>query len=248
MLNIQFRRPYFSAVFDGKPPTVAGKPLKAEEKPLKGKGRPIRGKGKAIKGEDKPLKEEKLIKWEEKPSTGEEQTAILENIEGVVSRRSVESLLQWLYSRKIGFDPVEPKHRISAAIEVARLAEMCKIDGLGDLMGQYIKNTLSTTPARMSIANPNTRDITREHVFAAGYLPQNHAVRSVIAAASVEGYFISASHKFAKEAREHPTFGADLLEQVRWTLHTLSCKGNYAAVDDPIDGRQVTLRSEYASC
>ncbi|KAJ5380879.1 uncharacterized protein N7496_003307 [Penicillium cataractarum] len=210
---------YFSTILDGKSTTV-------EDKPLNGKGRPT--------------------KEEEKPTTGEEQVVTLENIEGIVSRRSIECLLQWLYSRKIGFNPGNPEEKVSTAIKVARLAEMCSIVGLDTLVVQYIKSTLAASVGGQPRANATdrvlkTHVLTREHIFAAGYLRRGHPVRRVVAAASVEGFFLDANYKFVKEDREHPTFAADLLAEVRWALQSLSCKGGCATVTDPLDGEIIKI-------
>lgn len=82
-------------------------------------------------------------------SEGQEQTATLEEIEGVVSARSLEALLQWLYLRRVRFDLKETEDQISAAIELVRLSDMCNITGVESHMAQYIKDIL--------IANPKPR-------------------------------------------------------------------------------------------
>ncbi|CRL26906.1 BTB/POZ fold [Penicillium camemberti] len=54
----------------------------------------------------------------------QEQTATLQEIDGVLSIQSFEALLQWIYLRIIRFDLESPREKLSAAIELARLAGM----------------------------------------------------------------------------------------------------------------------------
>ncbi|KAL4860661.1 hypothetical protein BDV12DRAFT_94060 [Aspergillus spectabilis] len=77
------------------------------------------------------------------------QVATLEEVEGVVSVRSLEALIQWLYLRRIQFDCEGPEDQISATIELVRLADMCNITGMESQMAQYIKAIL--------VANPDPR-------------------------------------------------------------------------------------------
>lgn len=71
-------------------------------------------------------------------SEGQQQTATLEELEGVVSVRSLEALLQWLYLRKVKFNLEDPGDQLSAAIEFARLADMRNITGMESQPAQYI--------------------------------------------------------------------------------------------------------------
>ena len=75
-------------------------------------------------------------------SEGKEHLAILEEIEGVVSVASVEYLLQWLHPGRVQFDLENPSDRVSAAIEFARLADMCDIGGIDEVMAQLIKEVI----------------------------------------------------------------------------------------------------------
>ncbi|KAJ5718012.1 hypothetical protein N7488_003658 [Penicillium malachiteum] len=54
----------------------------------------------------------------------QELAADLEEQEHVVTVRSVEALLRWLYTRNVGFDIRDPRDKITAAIELARLADL----------------------------------------------------------------------------------------------------------------------------
>jgi hypothetical protein len=88
--------------------------------------------------------------------------------------------------------------------------------------------------------------VTEKHIDSAGVLPQGHVVRRTLAAASVEGFFKKKDYKFARMAREHPTFGADLLDQVKLTLFSLKLVRSpnlYATVTDLITGQAVYLNA-----
>lgn len=76
-------------------------------------------------------------------------TADLEEMEYVVSVRSVQALIQWLYLRVLNFDIEDPREHITAAMELVRLADMYNIVGLETKMAQYIREII--------IANPHPR-------------------------------------------------------------------------------------------
>jgi hypothetical protein len=56
--------------------------------------------------------------------------ADLEEMEYVISVRSLEALFQWLYLRVVKFDIEDPAEHISAAMELVRLADKYTIIGL----------------------------------------------------------------------------------------------------------------------
>ncbi|CRL30973.1 BTB/POZ fold [Penicillium camemberti] len=155
---------------------------------------------------------------------GEQQVATLEEVEGVVSVRSFEALIQWIYLRKVQFDSKGPEDQISATIELVRLADMCSITGMETQMAQYIKDILVANPDPrcddlfLRPIDTNTYCITRQHITWATSLPPGHSVRRILAAASVEGYLRDENYKFVQLTQEHPTFGSDLLQEVRSTI------------------------------
>ena len=174
-------------------------------------------------------------------------TAILEKIEGIVSAQSLEALLQWLYLRIVRFDVEDPEDRVTAAIELARLADMCKVNGLEAQMARYIRKTLIANPNPESNhfwrhADTNTFCLTSQHISSASFLPPHHPVRRVLAAASVEGYLRDQNHKFAPETLQYPSFGADLLREVSIALDGLK-SASKVAFEDPVSGSRVELNS-----
>ncbi|KAL2822807.1 hypothetical protein BDW59DRAFT_173735 [Aspergillus cavernicola] len=175
---------------------------------------------------------------------GQQQTATLEEIEGIVSIQSLEAFLQWLYFRKIKIKLTEPEHQISAAIELARFADMCDITGMESEIARHFKNILITNPNPKSTRIGKTIDtycLISQHIISATFLPQGHAVRRILAAATVRGYLLCENHKFVQETRKYPTFGADLLQEVGLTLKGLKFDQYQATYQDPLDGKERKL-------
>ncbi|KAF9885059.1 hypothetical protein FE257_000790 [Aspergillus nanangensis] len=73
---------------------------------------------------------------------GEAQSAVLEKVEGVVSNRSFELLLQWLYLGRITVGEEPPSEQISAMIEFARFADMLGIDGVEPQTVEHMRATI----------------------------------------------------------------------------------------------------------
>lgn len=172
-------------------------------------------------------------------------TADLEEMEYVVSVRSLEALFQWLYRRVVKFDIEDPGEHISAAMELVRLADKYIVIGLETEMAQYIKDILIANPHPQTYdfwqhVDTNTYWLAPDHIFSATFLPREHPVRRTLAAASVRGYLQSDEHKFAGETQDYPSFGADLLREVRLTLNGLkpTVDGTF---EDPISGKRLEL-------
>ncbi|KAJ5977041.1 hypothetical protein N7501_000383 [Penicillium viridicatum] len=72
----------------------------------------------------------------------QEQTATLQEMEGVISVQSIEALLQWLYLRTIKFDLENSGEQLSAVIELARVADKYEITGIENQTAKYIKDTI----------------------------------------------------------------------------------------------------------
>ncbi|KAJ5766682.1 uncharacterized protein N7511_004298 [Penicillium nucicola] len=177
----------------------------------------------------------------------QQQTATLEETEDDVSVRSLEALFQWLYQRTVRFGIEDPGEHISAAMELARLADKYDIIELETTMAQYIKNILKYNPHPQNNiswrhVDSNTYYLTHDHIASASLLPQGHPVRSVLAAASVEGFLRSAKHKFSEEVHAYPSFGADLLQETRLVLHRVEPL-RAATFEDPISGKRSELNS-----
>ncbi|CAG8096020.1 unnamed protein product [Penicillium olsonii] len=178
----------------------------------------------------------------------QQQTATLGETEDDVSVRSLEALIQWLYHRTISFGIEDPGEHISAAMELARLADKYDIIGLENIMAQYIRNILKRNPHPDSTkfhrkVDTNTFYLIPEHIASATLLPRGHPVRSVLAAASVEGFLRSKRHKFSEEVHAYPSFGVDLLLETRLVLYKVEESHRTGTFEDPISGQKFELNS-----
>jgi hypothetical protein len=73
---------------------------------------------------------------------GEEQATTLEEINGVVTPRSLEILVQWVCLGRVVFRECAPDIAITTTIELARLADMCRITAMESLMAEHIKTII----------------------------------------------------------------------------------------------------------
>ncbi|KAJ5721102.1 uncharacterized protein N7483_009036 [Penicillium malachiteum] len=156
----------------------------------------------------------------------------LEELEDVVTSQSVQALIQWLYLRVIEFD-IEvggPQDCITAAVELARLADMYAITRLEFKLAKYIKNIIiEWNDPEVLNANPtayidhNTLCLKAEHIISATHLHRDHPVRQILAGACATGFLQTYPSKFHGLIQEYPSFGADLLLEVRAAL----CSGRF---------------------
>lgn len=173
----------------------------------------------------------------------QQQTATLQATEDDVSVRSLEALIQWLYRRTVEFEIEDPTEHTSAALELARLADKYEITGLEDTIAECIKEIIISNPhpgnkrTRIRDIDTHTYYLRRDHIASASLLPQGHPVRSVLAAASVEGFLRSGKHKFYEEIQAYPPFGADLLLEIGRALRSSRTRTEYFV--DPIS--EITL-------
>ncbi|KAJ5497980.1 hypothetical protein N7453_007031 [Penicillium expansum] len=165
----------------------------------------------------------------------QEQTVTLQQIKGVLSTRSFEALLQWLYQRTIEWGYISEKMRIQAAVELARLAEMYEIPWIEDALAEYIKDIYAR--------NDRLADTRYKLDDEATFLSERHPVRRVMAQAFVLRYLQWEDDYESSDdlmTQEHPKFAADLLYEVRETLHTLS-NLDVLTVEEPITKKRRLL-------
>jgi hypothetical protein len=185
---------------------------------------------------------------------GQENTAHLDLFEGVVSIRSFELLIQWMYVGQVIVAKVTPSEQIETLVEFARLADFCQVQGVEELLAERIKAVILAHPAPKNrwseIANcrplyTNTYSITSRAVLWASGLAQGHAVRKMLVTAAVEGFLrgIEHKHRFFKEIQEIPGFGTDVLNAVESCLKMLRVSDTRTIqFTDPISGENLGLR------
>jgi hypothetical protein len=121
-------------------------------------------------------------------------------------------------------------------MELVRFADKYNVVGLEMEMAQYIRGILVNRDT-LAFSNPwdvNTAFLSRDHIVSATFLPRGHPVRQVLAAASVRGYLQNENYKFARETQDYPSFGADLLLEVRLTLNRVKYARS-GTFKDPLD-------------
>ncbi|KAJ5946060.1 hypothetical protein N7454_002899 [Penicillium verhagenii] len=169
----------------------------------------------------------------------QEMAVTLEVMEGVVSMRSVEALIQWLYVQVIEFDIEDHTEHISAAIEFARLAEKYGINNcLEDKIAEYIRGVFIQASSSTQLGQGHTHYLRNEHIASATLLPHRHAVRRMIVKACVQDFFTTSYLNLIYQAECVPTFGTDLLQEVKLALNAIKCHKKYYIFKDPISGKE----------
>ena len=143
---------------------------------------------------------------------------------------------------RVIFGDLSATESLSAAIELARIADLYSVADIGVRMAEHIKALINDSrPPYYYWYDSNTYLIDSKHVASAVHLPQGHPVREILAAASVKGYFKKGKDKFAKEAREIPGFSSDLLEAVKGALKGMKSDRHGVSFTDPITGQQISI-------
>ena len=162
-------------------------------------------------------------------------------IDSVVSPRSFEILVQWLYLGRVLFSESTPKECITTTIEFVRLADMCGVTRIETRIAEYIKAIFIANPARKASKfeqdrdpDTNTYSLAPKHITSAALLPSGHLVRKVLATAAVEGYVRRDRYKFLKEIREAPDFVVNLLLEIKETLKTVAISESKISFTDPL--------------
>ncbi|KAG9233113.1 hypothetical protein BJ875DRAFT_485449 [Amylocarpus encephaloides] len=177
---------------------------------------------------------------------GIELSATLPEEDGVVSPRSFEMLLQWVFHKRIVLGDLPPTEAIDAIIEFARLADMYNIVGLESSMANNLRQIILTdkTIQNSVFAKPpdqNTYYLTSEHIRAGVLLPEGHAVRKVLASAAVKGYLLRDRRQFFQDIQSLPDFAVDVLGEVGLALQSLETEKRGMSFVDPFGGRRINL-------
>jgi hypothetical protein len=170
---------------------------------------------------------------------GKEDIAKLDELEGVVSVRNFELLIQCIYTGRVIIEKKTLAEEIEAIVEFARLADFCQVEGVEKLLAERLKALIGPKTDLIRDRSPdnNTKYITSRAILWASFLPDDHAVRNILAAASFKGYLLSNEHKFQKETQSIHNFAVDLLKEVKLALGTLIGDSRYGVYcEDPISG------------
>lgn len=169
-------------------------------------------------------------------------------LEGVVSVQSFENL-EWLYTGHLRFplkSEKEKEQEVTALVELARLADMCHINGLELELAQGMTRILLGNEEMYQatlklLPGLNTSSITKEHTISAMCLPEKHPVRDVLALASIEGYLRVDDFRLSEVFRECPIFAADLLERIRPVCASVTCEFSVTYFKDPLSGALLSI-------
>ena len=108
---------------------------------------------------------------------------------------------------RVVFGKCAPDVSITTAIEFARLADMCHITSMESVMAEHIKAIILANPGpedwkwdKARAPDTNTRCLTSQHITSAVALPEGHPVRTILAAAAVEGCLRLHNYRFESEA------------------------------------------------
>jgi hypothetical protein len=173
-----------------------------------------------------------------------DQSTILGDIDGVLSTRSFEMLVQWLYVGRISFGKILSKEAITAIVEFVRLADMYEVTGMEDLLAGRIKAMIvgkaPTAKARKRMV-PIVHHpwLTSEHIKSAVLLPKGHPVRRVLTMAAVPAYLNRAN--WLSEALKLDDFAVDLLEEMQITTRSFQSDGSCVTIQDPLSDARITL-------
>ncbi|KAJ6156792.1 hypothetical protein N7497_005677 [Penicillium chrysogenum] len=107
----------------------------------------------------------------------QEQVVEIQEMTGVVSKHSLEALIQWLYLDSLKFDWHDPEECIESAIELARLADKYGITRIESQTAEYIKETIIANQLRGDDndrvpSNSNTHLLAEEDIVSALMLPR----------------------------------------------------------------------------
>jgi hypothetical protein len=166
-------------------------------------------------------------------------------MEGVVSVHSFETLLQYLVLGKIVQQGEAKPEEIGHIIEFMRLADMCGVVGVEEVMSARLKDIIMKNSVYYHSTGWGTQRgqedveippiVTIKHISAAANIPPGNLIRRVFVEAAVHDFFQCTKVQFWKKTcQEIPSFGLDLLEAARDTMGTVhGYKECY--FKDPID-------------
>ncbi|CZR67954.1 uncharacterized protein PAC_17853 [Phialocephala subalpina] len=174
---------------------------------------------------------------------GRDHSTTLEEVDGVVTTRSFQMLLQWLYIGRVVFGELSSSEAITAILEFVRLADMCGVNGMESGMAKHITRLILTDDIVLAFRHGDAQTwcFKPQHVTSAASLPKGHPVRDTLAAAAVKGYFQFHDSRFVDKAEEYPDFSVDVLIAMKATIRSLTCRKSSATFKDPLSGDSFSL-------
>jgi len=189
---------------------------------------------------------------------GEEQSAVLTEMEGVVSVRSFETLLQYLFLGNIVQKSELIPEEVDHIIEFTRLADMCRVTGMEKNMADRLRAIIVAhsrcyqEPADggwgNNIAEPQdlagqSEDeflvVTIERINAAANLPFGNPVRRVLAETAVRDFFLCERIQFWKDVcQDVPSFASDLMIASQKAMGSVHNELTLSHFIDPINRRK----------
>lgn len=151
---------------------------------------------------------------------GIEGEGTLEEMDGVVSPRSLENLLEWIYREKISFASTEYQDVISEILEFLRLADMCDVHGMEQVTADYLEDMFRMFKYDDRPANI----ILPQHIAATGLLPDEHPFRLAMAKCLIRPFVEDYRFQFFDELSQLPEFSIDFLKLVRDMLRNGECR------------------------
>lgn len=184
-------------------------------------------------------------------------------MKGVVSARSFETLIQYLFTGNIKQKSDTTPEGIGHIIEFMRLADMCGVTGMEEIMAQRLKTIIRNHSSYYQLngwchSNPGPQNLASEshdkslvvkieHINGAAGLPCESLIRRVLAQTAVHDFFHCTRTQFWKDiSREIPSFACDLMEASQEAMRTVGVWGGNAYFKDPIDGLQTSFGGPYS--
>lgn len=145
-----------------------------------------------------------------------ERKAQLEDMDGVVSERSLEMLLKWICRQRIVIVSETIPEKISEALELLRIADMCDVHGLEQALTDFVEDIL-----RKACISEREDMILPKHVLSSGLLPTAHPF-SLMMAKSLATIYIAdkeITFPFFDELSRCPGLSAEVTKQLAIMLH-----------------------------
>ncbi|KAL4885700.1 hypothetical protein BJY04DRAFT_213908 [Aspergillus karnatakaensis] len=128
-----------------------------------------------------------------KDDLSKQQSAELEEVDGIVSTRTFEMLLQWLYFGHITLVEEPLADQLTVALEFTRFANMLGIkEVVAHMFGQIkVRGVELEDSTSKQEEQAYSQHITAKHIYAATRLPKGHPVRRLVIQAVAEGYVVT---------------------------------------------------------